>query len=114
MRIFFITVLVAFSVGSIILAQPRETADFNHRGEAMAGCDATIDGEGNALDIYDISDGNNPAASHHNEGYGLFGGSSVAPIGSRSIWLFGRSSIPDHPQITATTAPGIGLTVSGV
>jgi len=74
MRIFFITVLVAFSVGSIILAQPRETADFNHRGEAMAGCDATIDGEGNALDIYDISDGNNPAASHHNEGYGLFGG----------------------------------------
>ena len=74
MRIFFITVLVAFSVGSIILAQPRETADFNHRGEAMAGCDATIDGEGNALDIYDISDGNNPAASHHNEGYGIFGG----------------------------------------
>ncbi|GEM_PF-1993807 len=54
-----------------LLAQPSETTNFNLRSVALGGCDATLDGEGNAPDVYDLSGEENPAASHHNEGYGL-------------------------------------------
>ncbi len=62
-------IILLFS--SLVLAQPEQTIEFNYRGIALAGCDATIDGEGNILDIFDISNQENPAASHFNEGYGL-------------------------------------------
>ncbi len=54
-----------------IFAQPSNTAEFNHRGVAIAGCEAAIDGEGSFLDIFDFSNGENPAASHFNEAYRL-------------------------------------------
>lgn len=59
-------ILSLFSIVIIlpIFAQPISTADFNHRSSAMGGCDVSIIGEGNFPDIFDISDGNNPSASH--------------------------------------------------
>jgi len=55
---------------SIALGQPSETADFNHRSAAMGGCEATIDGEGNRINIFEMSGGENPAGSHFNTRYG--------------------------------------------
>jgi len=65
----FIIILIAISFTAF--AQPASTASFGNRLDAMAGMQSVIDGEGNAIDIFDISDGENPAASHHNEADGV-------------------------------------------
>lgn len=62
--------LFIFLMGALF-AQPNSTADFNYRGVSMGGAEAALDGEGSYLDIYDISNGENPAASHFNEAYTL-------------------------------------------
>lgn len=65
------TFLLLIVCAGMILAQPDGTAEFNHRGLSMGGCEAAIAGEGSYLDIFDISDGDNPAAAHFNEAYTL-------------------------------------------
>ncbi len=54
-----------------VIAQPSNSATFGHRIDAMGSIQSVIDGEGNAIDLYDISGGANPAASHFNEAYAV-------------------------------------------
>ncbi|MCK5833438.1 hypothetical protein KAH81_07195 [bacterium] len=55
-------------VASILFGQPNSSADFGHRTNAMGGIYSVLDGEGNAIDIFDVSNGTNFSASHFNEG----------------------------------------------
>jgi len=81
-------IVILFLLVASMFAQPEGTAGYNFRGIGMAGCGATIDGEGNVLDIFDISGEENPAASHFNEGYGL-PAERIDKIGGADKFSFG-------------------------
>ena len=71
MKLYIPVFSLALFMAISAFAQPASTASFGHRLDAMGGCYSVIEGEGNAVDIYDISSGENPAASHSNEARGI-------------------------------------------
>jgi len=63
--------LILITVLVVVYAQPHSTEDFAHGLLATGDCNAVFSDEGNAIDIFDISGQENPAASHFNEAYNL-------------------------------------------
>ncbi|HHS50325.1 MAG TPA: hypothetical protein ENN07_04340 [candidate division Zixibacteria bacterium] len=67
----FLVYAILLAIAISMMAQPSQAPSFNHRLEAMGATQSVIDGDGYAVDIYDISGGTNPSASHFNQGHAV-------------------------------------------